>query len=130
MTDSRGQMLAEHLRHKAWLRGEKADEYDDNRNTRRNTRSGRRLLDVAEYAERLADDDRRLVRMDNACYFLDGVCDPGEHGSELIRVWNFHSRTGSPEQFVNELAIAADTDAAELDELSDGDVSDDDDELD
>jgi len=126
MTDSRGQMLAEHVRHKAWSRGEKADEYDDNRNAR----SGLALLEVAEYAEQLPDADPRLVRMDNACYFMDGVCDPGAHGSDLIRIWNFRSRTGSPEQFVNELAIAADTDAAELDELSDGEVSDDDDELD
>ncbi|HEY2206818.1 MAG TPA: hypothetical protein VGH99_20335 [Pseudonocardia sp.] len=111
---TRGTALADYLRTQAQWRGDKADRTDDDRNTR----SGLALLDVAAVVERLPDDDARLARMATARYFdLTDHCMPGERGQEVIRRYCLDRDTSSPDQFLAELASAADRDT--YDHLSD-----------
>ena len=103
----RATRLANYLREQARWRGDKADEYDDDRNTQ----SGLALLDAAEYIEQLHDDDPRLVRLDQArCFTVADMFVGGEEIGHVVRLHRFHGPTGSPSQFLDDLAAAAERD--------------------
>jgi hypothetical protein len=100
--------LADYLREQARWRSDKADEYDDDRNTQ----SGLALLDAAEYVAQLPDDDLRLVRLDQArCFTVPDMFCGGEEVGHIVRLHRFHGPTGSPSQFLDDLAAAAEHDA-------------------
>lgn len=104
----RATRLANYLREQARWRGDKADEYDDDRNTQ----SGLALLDAAEYVVHLPDDDPRLVRLDQArCFTVADMFIGGEEVGHIVRLHHFHGRTGSPSRFLDDLAAAAEQDA-------------------
>jgi len=104
----RATRLANYLREQARWRGDKAAEYDDDRNTQ----SGLALLDAAEYVEQLPDDDPRLARLDRAhCFTVPDVFCAGEEVGHAVRLHYFHGATGSPSQFLDDLAGAAENDA-------------------
>jgi hypothetical protein len=104
---------AVNVRQQASWRSDKADEHDDDRNTR----SGLALLDAAEDVEQLPDDDPRLLRLVQAqCLGTTDVFVGGEELGHVVRLYHFHGRTGSPSQFLDDLAAAAERDAAELGE--------------
>lgn len=102
--------LAEYLRDQARFRSDRGNEYDDDRNTR----SGLALLDAADYAAQLGDDDPRLVRMANARVFVDDVPSFGNEALNVLRLWHFHQRSGSPTQLLDDLAAASERDWAEI----------------
>jgi hypothetical protein len=104
---NRATRLANYLREQARWRGDKADEYDDDRNTQ----AGMALLDAAEYVEQLPDNDPRLVRLDQArCFTVPDMFCHGEEVGHIVRLHSSHGVTGSPSQFLDDLAGAAEKD--------------------
>jgi len=103
----RAALLAEYCREQARWRSDKADEYDDDRNTR----SGMALLDVARYVERLPENDPRLVHIDKAMKLTEqGRVVEGDEVRHLVRLHCFPGHTGSPSQFLDDIASAAEQD--------------------
>ncbi|MFZ0118113.1 MAG: hypothetical protein WAL99_01415 [Pseudonocardiaceae bacterium] len=110
--EHRAALLADYLREQARWREIKAEEYPEDA---RNARSARALLDAAEYVAQLPDDDQRLVRLDRACRYTElGIFAGGEEVGHVVRLHHFHGPTGSPSQFLDDLAGAAEKDDATL----------------
>lgn len=105
-----GAALADYLRDQARFRSDRGNEHDDDRNTR----SGLALIDAADYAAQLDDDDPRLVRMAGARVFIDDVPNFGEEALNVVRLWHFHQPSGSPRQLLDDLAAASEQDWAEI----------------
>jgi hypothetical protein len=106
---SRAALLGEYFREQARWRGEKADEYDDDRNTQ----SGMAFVDAAQYVEQLPEDDPRLVRIDKALRLTElGIVIAGHELRNKVRLWRFHGFTGSPSDLLDDIAAAAEHDVA------------------
>lgn len=103
-------LLSDHLLDQSNWRSLKAEEYPDDQ---RNERAADALSDAGYAVAEIPDDDPRLVKMDNAHWFDDGLCSPGEHGREVIRGYGFY-HAGNVERLLDDLADAADQDAAEV----------------
>jgi hypothetical protein len=108
MSVAQSTRLAEYLREQARWREIKAEEYPEDA---RNAPSALALLDAAEYVAQLPDDDPRLVRLDQArCFTVADMFCGGEEVGHIVRLHHFHAPTGSPSQFLDDLAAAAEQD--------------------